>query len=124
MMLPILISVSVTPVSYFFWAAAGRLTAAANTPASPSVLICVLIGVLTSDLKKSLSTSFMSCLPGPGVTDFSDGFLFDFSGSATENSSPSRRPEAANDAATLVTREAIVARDASCGAAMRLGYPG
>src|SRR5436190_18756970 len=42
-MLPILISVSVTPVSYFFCAVAGRDAAVVMSPESPSVTASVLI---------------------------------------------------------------------------------
>jgi hypothetical protein len=51
MMLPILISVSVTPVSYCFWARAGAKAAAMISPENPSLASCVL--------KYSLSARFI-----------------------------------------------------------------
>jgi hypothetical protein len=58
MMLPILISVSVTPVSYFFCAATGEPAHATINPDSKNDLTSVLKGVL----KKSSSASCMSFL--------------------------------------------------------------
>src|SRR5882757_5370333 len=60
MMLPILIAVSVTPVSFFYCAAADTEAAAMINPASPSVLM------------KSLALRFMNFLLGcgPSVTAF------------------------------------------------------
>src|SRR5665213_4258741 len=66
MMLPILISVSVTPVSYFFCAAAGP-EAAATSPKNPSKRPSVLT--------KSQARYFMSFLLGYGVTVLSDSSL-------------------------------------------------
>jgi hypothetical protein len=56
MMLPTLISVSVTPVSYFFCATADTEAAAMISPESPSVVISVLM--------KSLAQRFMNFLLG------------------------------------------------------------
>src|ERR1700738_4657383 len=80
MMLPILISVSVTPVSYFFCATAGAVAAAMISPENPSesprespserrrvLEKCVVM--------KSLSARFMS-FP-PRVRARRDGFLSD-----------------------------------------------
>jgi len=55
MMLPILIALSVTPVSFFYCAAADTEAAAMINPASPSESPSVLM--------KSLARRFMSCLP-------------------------------------------------------------
>src|SRR6266849_9530085 len=64
MMLPILIAVSVTPVSYFFCAAADTEAAAMINPASPSESPSVLM--------KSLAQRFMNFLLGCGAR--CDGF--------------------------------------------------
>src|ERR1700730_1748597 len=66
MMLPSLISVSLTPVSYFFCATAGIETAAMINPESPSERPSEKPSVLM----KSLAQRFMSFLfgCGPGVT--------------------------------------------------------
>src|SRR3978361_1231302 len=60
MMLPILISVSVTPVSYFFCAVAGAEAAAMINQQSASVLNCVLKNGV---LKNCLARRFMSFPP-------------------------------------------------------------
>src|SRR5436190_17855143 len=55
MMLPILISVSVTPVSYFFCAVAGRDAAVMMSPESPSVTASVLIRPLAQRFMRASS---------------------------------------------------------------------
>jgi hypothetical protein len=65
-MLPILISVSVTPVSYFFCAAADEVAAAMIAMESETVWTSALMKFV---LKKSLSEGFMSfLLPWRGQT--------------------------------------------------------
>src|SRR5436190_8837406 len=54
-MLPILISVSVTPVSYFFCAVAGRDAAVMTSPESPSVTASVLIRSLAQRFMRASS---------------------------------------------------------------------
>src|SRR3977135_3856632 len=72
MMLPILISVSVTPGSYFFCASADTEAVAMISPENPSDRPSVLM--------KSLSARIMKLLLGPGVTVFcrtvSSSFVF------------------------------------------------
>src|SRR4029079_10592336 len=74
MMLPILMVVSVTPVSYFFCATADAVAAARISPESPRALISDPISDLTEALKKfvvkkSLAQRFMSFILryGPGL---------------------------------------------------------
>src|SRR6478672_11709468 len=75
MMLPILISVSVAPVSYFFCASADEVTAARISPVSPRYPAMDLTRDLAGRLKKivvkkSLARRFMRLLLrcGPGLT--------------------------------------------------------
>src|SRR4051812_11962494 len=91
MMLPILISVSVTPVSYFFCATAGALTAAMISPASPSTRP----GERPSVLMKSLAQRFMNFLPSAELLRLlSDGFLRRFWMASTIAGVPvSRKPQ-------------------------------
>src|SRR5882724_11762186 len=67
MMLPILMVVSVAPVSYFFCASAGAVAAAMISPDSPRVLTRDLTTALTKFVvKKSLAKRFMIFLLGCG----------------------------------------------------------
>src|ERR1700731_4355306 len=88
MMLPILISVSVTPVSYFFCAAAGIEAAAMINPESPKKSPSVLM--------KSQAQRFMSFLLGPGVTALSDSFSKFFCDGTDDSRDAGLREAAAN----------------------------
>src|ERR1700716_4054524 len=63
MMLPILMVVSVAPVSYFFCASAGTVAAAMINPDSPTALTTALTKFV---VKKSLAKRFMIFLLGCG----------------------------------------------------------
>ncbi len=97
MMLPILISVSVAPVSYFFCATADAVAAAMISPERTSVLARTLMKFV---VKRSLSARFMSfLLPVRVKRDgfLSDSFLSAFFWSGPEDSSRTRLPKAAGN---------------------------
>src|ERR1700737_3617636 len=102
MMLPILISVSVTPVSYFFCATADTEAAAMINPESPS------------DLMKSLAQRFMNFLHGcgQGVTVFVGQFPRFFC-DGMDDSRGAGLPEAAGGQETIC-------RVTGCGAAQQI----
>jgi hypothetical protein len=93
MILPILIWVSVTPVSYFFCAAAGIEAAAMISPERPSVLISVV-----KKCVKFFAQRFMKSLLRTRRDGFlSDSFLFWLFLIGADGSSRTNLPEAALD---------------------------
>src|SRR5882672_3215043 len=116
MMLPILISRSVTPVSYFFCAAADTVAAAMISPQSPRDLTRALMKYV---VKKSLAQRFMSFLLGcgPGLTASCwtvscSIFLKRFG----EDSSRNGVPEAAPIQRSLIVRGQLTRKTTACGA--------
>src|SRR5471032_808993 len=100
MMLPILISVSVTPVSYFFCAAAGTETAAMISPERPSERPSVLKNCVLKNcvLMKSLARRFIELPPWARRDGFlSDCFLKCFFCDGVHDSRRAGWPEAAPD---------------------------